>query len=698
MSARTSNLPALRPTRLVAAACLLAALLLAAAASGTEIVHQVEWSNWTSIQSALWTDPARDLEAADDFDFDGTVERILVAGRNACTAACLPPPVAGAYVRFYEWTSSGPGALQREYFLDGSDPLLVYDATWPAELDITLPDPFQATGRHFLSVQLTFGEGFWWAISVGNHGKAAGLPLYARDNLAGGPWEQQEDITGTPLHDDLDFTLYGTPAGGSAPRELIAGCGEWEALENPNLGPVYDANLRAVEVISPTDVWAVGELSELTGNLDQFSLAFHWDGTSWSQVPTPSPAPAPELTWISLDAVEGTGTDDVWAGGSKNDYDGDGIYIGTHIFLMHWDGGSWTEQDVPIPGGGGTIYQQGAGDRIHDIAVIGPDDAWFVGAWFEITDLGAAYRMPLAMHWDGSGFEVFETPDLSGGEDVMNAVAAVAPDDIWAVGEGESDASQIYHFDGTSWSQVPGPTPGWRRTLRDVVALARDDVWAGGSFDDDTGGHPWLLHWDGSSWTTVPAPAGGDMFAAWSPDDILTQGSGGFAHWDGSSWTQQPGLEGLLIPGAVVADMETVGPCELWGVGSRNTVGDFYTLTARLAPPPLPTADADQDLVPDIEDNCRRTFNPAQEDCDSDEIGDACAVSLGADSDCNHNVEPDACDVLEGFSLDTNGNHMPDECEPRVKSPMPRPREAETEDLSGPTSPTEGSSLRRRLR
>jgi hypothetical protein len=38
------------------------------------------------------------------------------------------------------------------------------------------------------------------------------------------------------------------------------------------------------------------------------------------------------------------------------------------------------------------------------------------------------------MHWDGSTWEVVDTPDPSDGNCILYAVAAFATDDVWAVG------------------------------------------------------------------------------------------------------------------------------------------------------------------------------------------------------------------------------------------------------------------------
>src|SRR5262245_6227782 len=59
--------------------CALAAL----PASGAELLWSTSWSNWTTIESVVWSVPPKNVEAADDFDVDGTIERIIVSGNNS---------------------------------------------------------------------------------------------------------------------------------------------------------------------------------------------------------------------------------------------------------------------------------------------------------------------------------------------------------------------------------------------------------------------------------------------------------------------------------------------------------------------------------------------------------------------------------------------------------------------------------------
>ena len=47
--------------------------------------------------------------------------------------------------------------------------------------------------------------------------------------------------------------------------------------------------------------------------------------------------------------------------------------------------------------------------------------------------------------------------------------------------------------------------------------------------------------------------------------------------------------------------------------------------------------DTDSDGIPNCIDNCDAISNPAQTDCDSDGVGDACQIAAGIPPDCNHN-------------------------------------------------------------
>jgi hypothetical protein len=143
-----------------------------------------------------------------------------------------------------------------------------------------------------------------------------------------------------------------------------------------------------------------------------------------------------------------------------------------------------------------------------------PSEIWAVGESTSPSYSGCHGR-PLAGRWNGTGFaEVKSTTAICAS---VNGAAASSASDIWAVGSiNDGRDVHIRHYDGTSWSTVagatiPSPPPGRRlRTtgLFGASALSPSDVWVVGKAEfDDFSRHTVTEHFDGSSWTLVPSPA-----------------------------------------------------------------------------------------------------------------------------------------------------------------------------------------------
>ncbi len=168
--------------------------------------------------------PMSESEVADDFNVIGLIEQVIADGED-CNSCYSGQPVTGVYVRFYEWTESGPGELQSEQFLAADDPNFVWTpGMGPEFLQITLPEPFQATGWHFVSVQVTFstlnsGTGKWHFHPV-NYGSPMGAPSYFRNLSAGGQWVGWHTVIGSTPR-DASFKLVGVP-GGLPPMDVLA--------------------------------------------------------------------------------------------------------------------------------------------------------------------------------------------------------------------------------------------------------------------------------------------------------------------------------------------------------------------------------------------------------------------------------------------------------------------------------------------
>jgi hypothetical protein len=445
-----------------------------------------------------------------------------------------------------------------------------------------------------------------------------------------------------------------------APAAAATQCGEWEAIPSPN--PVGDSRLEDVDVLAAWDVWAVGSF---TGPIDgywddrQQSLAMHWNGSAWTIVPTPNPAPNPSTTKVSLEAVSAIASNDVWAVGRKEEQDAGG-YVGGRVLAMHWDGFQWTDRNAPWPvDRDGSVFTGASGEQLYDVAALASNDVWMVGRYWREETTGVIRWFGAAIHWNGSGFEQYDLPMLSPlNNQWALSVAAVASNDVWAVGDGNgtNEPAYIWHWNGSAWSAVTAPVPGADRTLKAIVALGPNDIWAGGEYRDAQYRYfPLILHWDGSSWTQLTTPAGGDEFLVFAPDDILTNGVGGWARWDGTSWSIDPGPP---VTTEIIRGLATVGPCEAWAVGWGYAPGNEVTVTMRLRSTGGGD-DPDGDGVLNESDNCPTDYNPNQSDCDGDGAGDVCELVSGTDSDCNGNSIPDSC---ESFA-DCDGNGVPDECQ-----------------------------------
>ncbi len=110
--------------------------------------------------------------------------------------------------------------------------------------------------------------------------------------------------------------------------------------------PVSAAVLAGVAATSARDAWAVGYY-HTPGALRLKTLVEHWNGTAWTQVPSLNPSPAPFTN--RLTAVAATSPSDVWAVG---DYISSARPHATLTLVEHWNGTTWTQVPSPSPSPG----------------------------------------------------------------------------------------------------------------------------------------------------------------------------------------------------------------------------------------------------------------------------------------------------------------------------------------------------------
>src|SRR5690606_28297880 len=276
--------------------------------------------------------------------------------------------------------NGAPGALQHEVFVPEGSPLFLH-APSPLQIDVTLPAPFTATGRHFVAVQLvTQHVGAWYQASD-NTGSAARTVLgsaHRRDRTAG-DWEVHRTLFGDEI--DLAFEVWGND--GTPPDDPTDPCGPWQQIPGPPLPPDWrQAMLHDLVVVDFDDVWAVGNRSVeiLARTFETKTLALHWDGQAWDRIPTPDPSVhEPPRGTTRLEAVDALAGDFVWAVGNHEAFDRLGFVIDQPL-VLRWDGATWSQ--VPVPNTDFDTSTLG-------VALIDRDTAWVVGGALQAPCGGA---------------------------------------------------------------------------------------------------------------------------------------------------------------------------------------------------------------------------------------------------------------------------------------------------------------------
>jgi hypothetical protein len=334
---------------------------------------------------------------------------------------------------------------------------------------------------------------------------------------------------------------------------------------------------RAVAGSAPDDIWAVGS----TGNGEVArALVSHWDGRAWSNVPLPDLG-----TYSRLYGVAPLNPRDVWAVGSV----GDPLHKPQRTLALHWDGTGWSV--VPTPN-----FAQDNINELKDVAAIAPDDVWAVG-YYEPSANCVGCKEAILIHWNGRDWTRVDIPGLipmrERGYSTLESIAVISKNDIWAVGTKVANNNfnpLSVHWDGTQWSMVPVPQVSG--VLYGVAALAADDVWAVGNiYPDQFTIDTLIMHWDGRQWSVMPAPSRITepaeiretlllySVAVRSPDEVWVMGylstprSGSrmtLLRWNGRAWQEVhvPGI-GEHLDGSAFYDAAVIGG-DLWLVGNRD--------------------------------------------------------------------------------------------------------------------------------
>lgn len=344
-------------------------------------------------------------------------------------------------------------------------------------------------------------------------------------------------------------------------------------------------------------------------------LMYLWDFIAQDWVWTKSPIPVGDKTLFSVSMTpDGSGGYVGWAVG-KPDLSGKGtLLFGTATPTTV--GGdptfSYTWQNVT-----GNYPSMPPVDLYFSVHTLSSDNAWAVG--------GIDGVKGVITHWDGTSWSLFQEV----GSDSLRGLHMISANDGWASGR----SGEIFHFNGSSWTQVTSPTGEIIRNIS--FTPDGQEGWMAGSdgallkytaggwllytdfrtdkFDfwgiDFTSGHGWvagfheeknvgghILEYEDNLWLAVTPPtdnrlndlsnvADNDAWAVGAADEEM---GGTILHWDGKHWQRWLQTDPPL-PGVDLYAIDMISKTEGWAAGNPPNPAEpavlLYWDGNRWAPP-----------------------------------------------------------------------------------------------------------------
>jgi hypothetical protein len=319
------------------------------------------------------------------------------------------------------------------------------------------------------------------------------------------------------------------------------------AIDGGAAQPIGDNDTLSIGELAPGD--HVVELSDIADNChlaganprsismtgDPQVVAFDLACASLPSSPPPPPTPPPQGSsiqhWSLVPPITLGNWNDVWST-SPRDYFVVGEPDSSNVSVLHYDGTTWIRQLVE-PGLGWQAVWGSA-----------PNDVYAVGRHLDRP-------APAIAHYDGNAWTESAIPTIDPGPDTLimyRSVWGSSATDVYAVGTayGSAQFAFIGHYDGQQWSRVSFPGQGVE--FLDVWGTSSANIYAVGGIQDPKGGEDQgiIFHFDGTSWSEVFHTPQIEhqihLKAAWGtgPADIFVVGDRGKAyHFDGTTWTPQ---------------------------------------------------------------------------------------------------------------------------------------------------------------
>ena len=218
----------------------------------------------------------------------------------------------------------------------------------------------------------------------------------------------------------------------------------WSVMQSANARrpkqPLAGNRLVSVSCVSATDCMAVGTFRDTVVN----TLTEHWDGKTWTVVPSPDRMPTGENTLTSVSCAAPNNCFAVGRFGPNPSYNPPTAY---KTLVMRWDGSQW--KNMPSPN---SIYGIG---ELTGVDCAGGKACVAVGSAYRDS-----VRKSLVLTWDRAA----SGADLPGStHSALTAVSCATATACVAVGNDSGRAKVNETFlktlTGGRWSSLPGPSP-----------------------------------------------------------------------------------------------------------------------------------------------------------------------------------------------------------------------------------------------
>jgi hypothetical protein len=379
----------------------------------------------------------------------------------------------------------------------------------------------------------------------------------------------------------------------SLPATASAKCG-WKIDASPN--PSTYNSLGFVSGSSTSDVWAVGIAQGTSG--PQGTLGLHWDGKSWTVATTQNPGVSNVFR-----GVADVSPTDAWAVGVEFFASG-----GNQGLIEQWTGSAWKVVTSPTTPGE-YIY-------LNSVTAIAANDAWAAGGEFS----SGGVQSPVTMHFNGKKWSIVPITAVGAYGSTLVEVVGTSPTDAWAIGDSWTSSQHndfttlAEHWNGKKWVVVATPnTTGIDNVFNSGVALAPDDVWAIGDYWNGSIFQTLTEHYDGKKWSIIAslnsgtfgnglyAAAGVSAKAVWAVGQVY--GSGGTAKtfgikWNGAKWLVQKTVD---VAGASNDGFNSIAAIpksnSMWAVGGTYTLNNAAPVNTMTAVDGCASADVDDQLT-----------------------------------------------------------------------------------------------------